>query len=157
MGKRMVDIDDLNLVVSERDRMIYLTPLTDNKMNMDLRREMTKETTVAIANWMMEHESIFIDIDDGETYIFNIDDPRLMDGIRQLMKDGLPIVPKMVSQWYDGNKENLEKAIRDMIVTVSKLEDAEPWNLTILQKWFMEKNAIEIISRMRFGYMVEDS
>ena len=157
MSGRMVDIDSLELTVSGRDGRIYLTPLIDgDKMDMDYRREYTKESTVAIANWMLENGNVFINVGEGETFIFNISDANLVESIQKLMDEDMVVVPNIVSQWYESNRDNLDQATREMIMDVSNLNDVDPWNLTVLQKWFIEEDIIDILSKMRYGYLIQD-
>ena len=154
---RMVDIEDLHLAVSGSDKKIYLTALKDEEtMDMDYRREITNEAVLALANWMIENETIVINVGEGQSYIFNIEDPIMVQGIQTLADEGITEVPEIVSQWYQSNKDDIENAIRKIVVRLPELQQSEPWELNDLQRFFLKEDAITIVTKMKYGYIVSD-
>lgn len=88
------------------------------------------------------------------TRIKCLDEPYLkeefiLDLIEQLDEPQKPVVPKFVAEWYEENKNNLDKNIYDCIVG---------WGIHSkeIRDWMRETSPIQTLVNMhQFGYEVE--
>ncbi|HHJ5109152.1 TPA: DUF1642 domain-containing protein [Enterococcus faecium] len=76
----------------------------------------------------------------------------IIDDLKQLDEPQKPVVPKVVANWFEDNKENLGYKLWQYIRKWDQQDATDE-----LQLWFEEisNNAIEALIRMKDGYEVE--